>query len=87
MAAVAFGGVWRYAAVRLYPLVVVSRAAEGGEYGSIVVVGVDGDGFLYFRYVRYRIVLIRYSTLLFFVLRNLGPQEEKARVRDDFLLI
>jgi hypothetical protein len=35
MAAVAFGGVRRYAAVRLYPLVVVRRAAEGGEYGSM----------------------------------------------------
>jgi hypothetical protein len=42
MAAVAFGGVQRYAAVRLYPLVVVRRAVEGGEY-----VGVDGDGFYF----------------------------------------
>ncbi len=32
MAAVAFGGVRRYAAVRLYPLVVVRQAAEGGKY-------------------------------------------------------
>jgi hypothetical protein len=31
MAAVAFGGVQRYAAVRLKPLVVVRWAAEGGE--------------------------------------------------------
>jgi hypothetical protein len=31
MVAGAFGGVQRYAAVRLYPLVVVRRAAEGGE--------------------------------------------------------
>jgi hypothetical protein len=31
MAAVAFSGMRRYAAVWLYPLVVVRRAAEGGE--------------------------------------------------------
>jgi hypothetical protein len=31
MVAVAFGGVRRYAAVGLYPLVVVRWAAEGGE--------------------------------------------------------
>ncbi len=38
MVAVAFGGMRRYAAVRLSPLVVVRRAAEGGEY-------IDGVGF------------------------------------------
>ncbi len=32
MAAVAFDGVRQYAAVRLYPLVVVRRAAEGGDW-------------------------------------------------------
>ncbi len=72
MAAVAFGGVQRYAAVRLYPLVVVRRAAEGVRR---------------WRWLLFDIVLIRYSTLLFFVKRNLGPQEEKSRAKDDFLLI
>jgi hypothetical protein len=36
MAALAFGGMRRYAAVPLYPLVVVRQAAEGGEYYHLV---------------------------------------------------
>jgi hypothetical protein len=38
MAAVAFGGVRRYAAVRLSPLVVVRQAAEGGEYTEMAFI-------------------------------------------------
>jgi hypothetical protein len=37
MAAVAFGGMRRYAVVRLYPLVVVRWAAEGGEYTKMLL--------------------------------------------------